>query len=136
MNDKENTEPQKPFNDHTPLPCDHQVCENRDPFGSSISHDLHHEDGDGFSFVAEFSNEDDAMFARHACNTYYDTIAARSKDKERIEALQASLLDVAEKSTARIAALEAGLMSCSLACPPRNRIRVGMVSTSYFCAST
>lgn len=27
-------------------------------------------------------------------------------------------------------------MSCSLACPPRNRIRVGMVSTSYFCASS
>lgn len=66
---------EKPFNGHTELPWDMQVCENQEAVGTSTTYDLHHESDDGFSFVAEFENKEDAEFAIHAVNSHYPLTA-------------------------------------------------------------
>ncbi len=79
---------QKPFNAHKAIPWDVQECENDEVFGTSISFDLHYEDDDGFSFIAEFTNAEDAEFASHAVNTYYQREAELQSMRDRLSRME------------------------------------------------
>lgn len=78
-----------PLVEQKPLNWTVHEVENNVPDGSRlVTWDISAEDDDGFTFVAEFSDPENAAFASHACNTFYQREAELQSMRERLSRME------------------------------------------------